>query len=679
MITRIAAIFLFLLSCSSSFAQIDSLLVLIEQEQEDSSKFMLKYQLGKEYYFSNKYQQANQVFEEVLAYFSSVSDSSSMVSNHIWISICSEYVGNFEKAISHGDIAYRLARQLGDVESAAMALNNLGITYKQLGRNAEALAIYEIGLGYSKEISDTDYEAAFLENMGIVYSNLGHFVEALKSNLAALKIYESQGDEQSVAELQLNIGLLYKRNKEYQKAVDHYKKAIDIEIKTKDSLGLQIAYVNSGNAYLEWGKLEEAKKCLLKGKAISEGVEVRCTRLVGIYLGNLYLQLSQLDSAEYYLEKDMKTLETCDFTRLNSMASFLMGKLRFQQGYFYESVNFYKQSLKESKLTDYLSVQKDAALALYEYYKKMGDSQKALQYHETYLTAHDSLFNQENTRQLTWLEANAQMERVSDSLKYINEQETRFFNLELKQQKSRTNMILILAGVVFVSLLLFYLYLRNRQQLLYQVEISKERQKGFKAVITAEEAERSRIAKDLHDGVVQHLAAIKLVLAQALPKLNEETETILKAQRLAEQAADDTRTISHQMMPKALMEAGIVPAMKDVINNQLTLNQITVEFQHFGLKERYPQQVEVTIYRIFQELSNNIVKHAQAKHVDVQLMEHGGKLIFIVEDDGIGIGDSKGSGIGLNNISSRILTVDGKVDFSSGESSGTVVTMVIPL
>ena len=123
----------------------------------------------------------------------------------------------------------------------------------------------------------------------------------------------------------------------------------------------------------------------------------------------------------------------------------------------------------------------------------------------------------------------------------------------------------------------------------------------------------------------------------------------------------------------------MVPAIQDVIDNNLILNQITVDFQHFGLKERYSNQVEVTIYRIFQELSNNVVKHARAKHVDIQLMENGGKLILIVEDDGIGIGESQNSGIGLNNIYSRLLSIDGNVDFSSGEDSGTVVTMVIPL
>ncbi len=214
-----------------------------------------------------------------------------------------------------------------------------------------------------------------------------------------------------------------------------------------------------------------------------------------------------------------------------------------------------------------------------------------------------------------------------------------------------------------------------------ELAVAREREAGFKAVLNATEDERKRIAKDLHDGVVQQLAAIKVNLSVVEPVVRSEIEkvAILKALKIAEQAAIETRGLSHQMMPKALIELGLVPAMEDVISNMFAVNEIKADFQHFNLRGRYENQIEISVYRIFQELVNNISKHARAKSVDVQLIENDGNLILIVEDDGIGMDNEPTGGIGISNISSRLVTVDGKLDFSSGLNSGTIATVVIPL
>jgi len=104
-----------------------------------------------------------------------------------------------------------------------------------------------------------------------------------------------------------------------------------------------------------------------------------------------------------------------------------------------------------------------------------------------------------------------------------------------------------------------------------------------------------------------------------------------------------------------------------------------VDFQQHALKGRYDNRIEIAVYRIFQELVNNVIKHSNASQVDIQLMENRGKLMLIVEDDGVGMNNDKNDGIGMSNIRSRLTTIDGKVDYASGESAGTVATIVIPL
>ncbi|MDW3194555.1 MAG: triple tyrosine motif-containing protein [Cytophagales bacterium] len=247
-------------------------------------------------------------------------------------------------------------------------------------------------------------------------------------------------------------------------------------------------------------------------------------------------------------------------------------------------------------------------------------------------------------------------------------------------------LLIVLTGLFLLYYALKYASTRRKLKALevqqnLEMAVTREREAGFKAVLTATENERKRIAKDLHDGVVQQLAAIKVNLSIVELAVTTEAEkaAVQKALKISEQAAIETRGLSHQMMPKALIELGLVPAMEDVINNMFSINEINADFQHFNLRNRYENQIEISVYRIFQELVNNISKHARAKKVDVQLIENDGNLILIVEDDGIGMDKDLTGGIGISNISSRLVTVDGKLDFSSGPNSGTIATVVIPL
>lgn len=209
--------------------------------------------------------------------------------------------------------------------------------------------------------------------------------------------------------------------------------------------------------------------------------------------------------------------------------------------------------------------------------------------------------------------------------------------------------------------------------------ILEEKERGLKAIIDAQERERSSIARDLHDGVVQQIGAISLMLTQAISTLPEKQgRQIVKAKELAETAAIETRLISHQMMSKALTDVGLVPAMEDVIEF-VKGHDIDVVLDSYNLSNRYPDSLEIVVYRVFQELSNNIIKHAKANSVSVQLLENDKTLILIVEDNGVGMSEGMGKGIGLYNIDSRLTTVHGKVEFSRGHSGGTVATVVIPL
>lgn len=223
-------------------------------------------------------------------------------------------------------------------------------------------------------------------------------------------------------------------------------------------------------------------------------------------------------------------------------------------------------------------------------------------------------------------------------------------------------------------------YLINRERNYLQNAVIAEQNKGLKAVFEATEEERKRIAKDLHDGVGQQLSALKRGFEELSSKLEGDVQSeTVQLKTLVDEAAAETRSISHQMMPRALTELGLVPAIEDSLNKSLGYTSIKFEFEHYNLKERYDERKEVAIYRIMQELINNVIKHSKATFVSVQLFESKSNLILMVEDDGQGLKQQNREGSGLLNIKNRLSVFEGKVNIGSSGSSGMIATISIPL
>ena len=254
-------------------------------------------------------------------------------------------------------------------------------------------------------------------------------------------------------------------------------------------------------------------------------------------------------------------------------------------------------------------------------------------------------------------------------------------------------LLLSFLTIVIIGYITNYFSKRKFVKRVHEIELQKqfedeknkaimlEKDRGLKAMIQAQENERGRIARDLHDGVVQQIGSVILKARNFVdkysPKEKSKAKTFLED---LENSNQELRNISHQMMPRALKDLGMISAISDMLENSLTYSKINYQFEHFNINNRLPERMEVTVYRITQELINNIIKHSNAKHVNVQLFKADNDVILIVEDDGVGIKKKKQSeGIGLLNISSRVDMMHGTVNFEPSPNSGTLVTVKIPV
>jgi len=148
-----------------------------------------------------------------------------------------------------------------------------------------------------------------------------------------------------------------------------------------------------------------------------------------------------------------------------------------------------------------------------------------------------------------------------------------------------------------------------------------------------------------------------------------------------DETASEVRDLSHQMMPKVLTEFGLVPALEDMISKALKHSHIKYEFDAFGLNDlRFSEQIELSLYRIAQELINNAIKHSQAKKISLQIIKNKKHLMLIVEDDGIGFDIEKlNSGHGLYNIKSRLESIYGILDYHSDKNKGSLFQVKIEM
>jgi PAS domain S-box-containing protein len=208
-------------------------------------------------------------------------------------------------------------------------------------------------------------------------------------------------------------------------------------------------------------------------------------------------------------------------------------------------------------------------------------------------------------------------------------------------------------------------------------------------IIEAQEAERQRVARELHDGVNQVLASAKMRLRKVeeiASELNPAAREILsRSHRLIGQALEENRRIAHNLRPSDLDELGLAVACLNFCKELRSRTNLTVLCSATRLRQRLPAMVELNLFRIVQEAVNNVEKHAHAKKLRVRISHKGGSLVLQIRDDGRGFEDkeSKGGkgmwhGNGLSNMQQRAMSVGGICEVKSVPNRGTVVTVRVP-
>jgi signal transduction histidine kinase len=208
---------------------------------------------------------------------------------------------------------------------------------------------------------------------------------------------------------------------------------------------------------------------------------------------------------------------------------------------------------------------------------------------------------------------------------------------------------------------------------------------NLKAVIEAEEKERIRLSRELYDSLGQKLSAAKFNVAALQDskgsKSNKDKVTLENAMNLINESINDVRNISYTILPETLLKSGLVEALKELVS-KINSEELKTELEFFGLSKRLDHITESVLFVIIQECINNVLIHAKANFLSIQLVGHKKELTILIEDNGLGFKKLKNGhykGNGFKNMESRISYLDGEIQIDSYPGKGTTVAIEIPL
>ena len=327
---------------------------------------------------------------------------------------------------------------------------------------------------------------------------------------------------------------------------------------------------------------------------------------------------------------------------------------------------------------------------LTEIEEKSGNIDKAYQYQKQFITVSDSMKKEKIQRQMNETEVKYQNEKKEKEILQLQKSNA-VQSLSL-QKKSTFNYFLIGSVVaLLITGFLGYRNLRHRQQLAKQQdelqqqrirELEKDKQLvAVDSMLKGQEEERSRLAKDLHDGLGGLLSGVKFSLSNMKDNLIITPDNMAVFERsldMLDTSIKELRRVAHNMMPEMLTKFGLDEALKEYCNTVNATKLLAVKYQSLGMETRLDKATEIIIYRIVQELLNNILKHAAASEAFVQLIRENDRLNIVVEDNGKGFDTAlleNSKGAGWVNIRSRVEYLKGQLDIHSEPGKGTLVNM----
>ena len=554
------------------------------------------------------------------------------------ISICEQLsTRDFDATITYANTGIQLARSLGDSFSVAVCKRSLGIAYYFHGMFNDAATNYYEAIAILEKTNQPKQLALTYNDLAKLQRKTRDFSRSLANYDKAMALFKQLNDSASISMIWNESGVVFEYQKNYKEALLRYNKSLQMARLMQDKLGESYAL-----------NFIAGVQTIQKDYVSAEQNLLACIEIRKAIKDTFALALAYTDLGVTYL----------------------------QAGQYEKSIALLLQSNQYADLTHYADLKLNNLVHLASAEKAKGNFRQALAYQELGGVLKDSLYNISKVKQINELEAKYQTAR--------KDQEISLQKFEITKRNYwliGTGILLALASMLGYS---YYRRFRLKKEKQLQDEIIKQQDLSTKAILQAEENERERIARELHDGVGQMMSAAKMNLSAFESDLKMEDGKQKTAYdrivNLVDESCREVRAVSHQMMPNALLKKGLASAIRE-FTDKIDYRILKVDLYSEGLNERIDTNTETVLYRVVQECVNNVIKHSGANHLDISLIKDHDGISVTIEDNGKGFNTTEkenAEGIGLKNIRTRITYLKGTVDFDSTPGKGTLVAIHVP-
>lgn len=514
-------------------------------------------------------------------------------------------------------------------------------------------------------------------NWGVITYLSSDYQNVLPKYFRALELFDSLNDQHGLAAINNEMAVFYHKQKDDEKSEAALDAAEENARAVNDLERLGTTLGHRGSWLSMEGKFKEARPYF------EEVLRIRKEIKDSVGLGYIYLDFAEMALSEGDLQTALKDLDSSTYIRKaigdeqGTVVNLVnKGETYFRSGMYSDALPLFLEGLSEGKRIGYTDLVRYTNGMVAETYVSLNDFKNAYRFQQEGNKLKDSLFNIERTKVIQDLQTQYETEKKNQVI-------------ALHAATIERNYIIIAALVVTVLLLLCLFVLwrtKNIQQhqAIIQEQKIRLREAQINAVIESQEQERKRFATDLHDGMGQLISALQLNISSLRQQGSfEKRDQLFEAsEQLLNEVHDEIRNIAFNLMPPVLVKEGLVPAVNELARKINKSGRIKATMSVFDVNGRLPQVMEISLYRVIQELLSNIIKYSNAREVTISFTGYENELVLTIDDDGNGYDlnafQNSKEGNGWRNVNSRINLIKGsiEIDTQQGRKNSTVIITV---
>lgn len=618
--------------------------------------------------------------EKALVLSKVIGDKACIATSYNNIGIAKKIQSNYDEALKYYNLALNLRKEVGDKKAIAETYNQLGSLCFSQAKYNDALKYYESTLKIREQLGMKTETAISLNNIGAVYSDQGYYDKAIENYYRSLKILEKLDNLQLLSIMYSNIGNVLCIQNKYNEALQWYNKSIEKSIQGGNKHSLADCYNKVGTLY---GDMDDYKKELeYHLKSLKIKIEIGDKKGMGESYNNIgvsYRNVKDYDNALQNFYKALEIKEEINDKKGLVNAYSNIGYILSLQKKNKEAIVYLSKGQDLAKQLGVRKMLKDNYYMFFELYNNDNNPAKALEYYMKWSALKDSLLSERTLNLTEELKAKYESEKKNNEILMLkNQKQLDLLTINQQREKVQNRNLSIILIVVFVLIfsLIMYLFIQRRN--------TKRKLIHEKKLLMVEEAERLRIAKDIHDELGSGLSKIALI------------------SEYSKQYVTDQQPLNANILSISNTTKELIGNMHDLVwalnseNSSLdNLMAHIIEFssdfledfpiqKEFNFPDEIPdlkisKEAQRNIFMTCKETLNNTVKHAGADMVIITAVFNDDSFFISIKDNGKGFDKSaiKKSGNGLNNMKHRIEAIKGRFKIESEINTGTLTEISV--